>query len=136
MQIGMVGLGRMGGNMARRLLRGGHEVVAYAADANAVRQLAGEGAVGALTLDDFVAKLKAPRVAWVMVPAGPPTEQVVTSPGVWIPVTRSSTAATPPSRTTCAGAGRSASERSTSWTSARAAASGGSSAGKIGRAHV
>src|SRR2546428_9326572 len=77
MQIGMVGLGRMGGNMARRLLRGGHEVVAYAADANAVRQLAGEGAVGALTLDDFVAKLKAPRVAWVMVPAGPPT-----APGV------------------------------------------------------
>jgi 6-phosphogluconate dehydrogenase len=78
MQIGMVGLGRMGGNMARRLLRGGHEVVAYAADANAVRQLAGEGAVGALTLDDFVAKLRAPRVAWVMVPAGTPTEQVVT----------------------------------------------------------
>src|SRR3989442_1868966 len=77
MQIGMVGLGRMGGNMARRLLRGGHEVVAYAADANAVRQLAGEGAVGALTLDDFVAKLKAPRVAWVMVPAGPPTGQAV-----------------------------------------------------------
>src|SRR2546428_13102932 len=75
MQIGMVGLGRMGGNMARRLLRGGHEVVAYAADANAVRQLAGEGAVGALTLDDFVAKLKAPRVAWVMVPAGPPAER-------------------------------------------------------------
>src|SRR2546425_1458758 len=74
----MVGLGRMGGNMVRRLLRGGHEVVAYAADANAVRQLAGEGAVGALTLDDFVAKLKAPRVAWVMVQAGPPTEQVVT----------------------------------------------------------
>src|SRR3989442_3461436 len=78
MQIGMVGLGRMGGNMARRLLRGGHEVVAYAADANAVRQLAGEGAVGALTLDDFVAKLKAPRVAWVMVPAGAPNEQGVT----------------------------------------------------------
>ncbi len=78
MQIGMVGLGRMGGNMARRLLRGGHEVVAYAADANAVRQLAGEGAVGALTLDDFVARLKPPRVAWVMVPAGTPTEQVVT----------------------------------------------------------
>jgi len=78
MQIGMVGLGRMGGNMARRLLRGGHEVVAYGTDATAVRQLAGEGAVGALTLDDFVARLKPPRVAWVMVPAGPPTEQVVT----------------------------------------------------------
>src|SRR5216117_4238261 len=77
MQIGMVGLGRMGGNMARRLLRGGHEVVAYATDATAVRQLAGEGAVGALTLDDFVARLKPPRVAWVMVPAGAATEQVV-----------------------------------------------------------
>src|SRR5207253_11050816 len=77
MQIGMVGLGRMGGNMARRLLRGGHEVVAYAADANAVRQLAGEGAVGTVTLDDFVAKLKAPRVAWVMVPAGGESEQNV-----------------------------------------------------------
>src|SRR3989442_1366765 len=75
MQIGMVGLGRMGGNMARRLLRGGHEVVAYAADANAVRQLAGEGAVGALTLDDFVAKLKAPRVAGGMGPAGPPAAE-------------------------------------------------------------
>src|SRR5438128_11654816 len=78
MRIGVGGLGRMGGKMARLVLRGRREVVAYAADANAVRQLAGEGAVGALTLDDFVAKLKAPRVAWVMVPAGPPTEQVVT----------------------------------------------------------
>jgi 6-phosphogluconate dehydrogenase len=78
MQIGMVGLGRMGGNMARRLMRGGHEVVAYATDPAAVKQLAREGAAGATTLDDLAAKLRAPRVAWVMVPAGAPTEQVVT----------------------------------------------------------
>ncbi len=78
MQIAMVGLGRMGGNMARRLMRGGHEVVAYATDPAAVRQLAGEGATGTTTLDDLVAKLRPPRVAWVMVPAGAATEQVVT----------------------------------------------------------
>ncbi len=78
MQIGMVGLGRMGGNMARRLMRGGHEVVAFATDASAVRQIAGEGATGTTTLDDFVAKLRPPRAAWLMVPAGAATEQVVT----------------------------------------------------------
>jgi 6-phosphogluconate dehydrogenase len=77
MQIGMVGLGRMGGNMARRLMRGGHEVVAFATDPAAVKQIAGEGATGTTTLDDFAAKLRAPRVAWVMVPAGAATEQVV-----------------------------------------------------------
>ena len=77
MQIGMVGLGRMGGNMARRLMRGGHKVVAWARNAKVVQELAGEGAVGTTALDDFVAKLAAPRVAWVMVPAGAATEQVV-----------------------------------------------------------
>ena len=78
MQIGMVGLGRMGGNMARRLMKGGHEVVAYATDPASVRKLASEGATGTTTLDDFVAKLRTPRTAWVMVPAGAATEQVVT----------------------------------------------------------
>jgi 6-phosphogluconate dehydrogenase len=77
MQIGMVGLGRMGGNMARRLMRGGHQVVAYATDPAAVKQLQGEGATGTTTLDDFVAKLGTPRVAWAMVPAGAVTEKVV-----------------------------------------------------------
>jgi len=77
MQIGMVGLGRMGGSMARRLMRGGHEVVAYATDPEAVRQLAADGATGTATLDDVVGKLEPPRVAWVMVPAGVATEQVV-----------------------------------------------------------
>ena len=77
MQIGMVGLGRMGGNMARRLMRGGHEVVGFATDPQAVQQLVGEGAKGTTTLKDFAGTLKAPRVAWVMVPAGKATEQVV-----------------------------------------------------------
>ena len=77
MQIGMVGLGRMGGNMARRLMRGGHEVVAYAADPAAVKQISSEGATGVSTLDDLVARLTPPRTAWVMVPAGEATEQVV-----------------------------------------------------------
>jgi len=76
-QIGMVGLGRMGGSMARRLLRGGHQVVAFATDPASVTRLAGDGATGATALDDFVGKLNRPRTAWVMVPAGPPTEQVV-----------------------------------------------------------
>jgi 6-phosphogluconate dehydrogenase len=77
MQIGMVGLGRMGANMARRIAKSGHEVVGYATDAAAVKALVAEGGAGTTTLDDLVAKLRAPRVAWVMVPAGEATEQVV-----------------------------------------------------------
>jgi 6-phosphogluconate dehydrogenase len=69
MQLGMVGLGRMGSNLTRRLMRHGHEVVVYDVNEAAVRQLEGEGATGAATLQDFVAKLAAPRAAWVMVPA-------------------------------------------------------------------
>jgi 6-phosphogluconate dehydrogenase len=67
----------MGGNMVRRLMRGGHECVVYDRSADAVKQLAGEGAAGATSLDDFVAKLKKPRHAWVMVPCGDPTEATV-----------------------------------------------------------
>ena len=78
MQIGMVGLGRMGANMARRLGKSGHEVVGYATDAAAVKALVADGGTGTTTLDDLVAKLRPPRVAWVMVPAGDATEQVVT----------------------------------------------------------
>ena len=69
MQLGMIGLGRMGANLTRRLMRAGHEVVVYDVNADAVGQLAGEGAVGAATLEDFVAKLAKPRAAWIMVPA-------------------------------------------------------------------
>jgi 6-phosphogluconate dehydrogenase len=69
MQIGMIGLGRMGANMVRRLLRGGHECVVFDANVGSVKQLAGEGAVGATSLDAFVRKLKTPRAVWLMLPA-------------------------------------------------------------------
>jgi len=69
MQMGMIGLGRMGANMVRRLLRAGHECVVFDVSQDAARQLAKEGAVGANSLDDYVAKLKNPRVSWIMVPA-------------------------------------------------------------------
>jgi 6-phosphogluconate dehydrogenase len=69
MQLGMIGLGRMGANMVRRLMRGGHEGVAYDRNAQSVQQLAGEGAAGAASLEGFVGKLKPPRAIWLMVPA-------------------------------------------------------------------
>jgi 6-phosphogluconate dehydrogenase len=70
MQMGMVGLGRMGANMVRRLISGGHECVVFDVSAAAVKELAKEkGVIGASSLDDFAAKLKLPRVAWMMVPA-------------------------------------------------------------------
>jgi 6-phosphogluconate dehydrogenase (decarboxylating) len=69
MQIGMIGLGRMGANMVRRLMRGGHECVVYNRSPGSVDALAREGAIGAAWLDDFVAKFNAPRTVWLMVPA-------------------------------------------------------------------
>jgi len=69
MQLGMIGLGRMGANMVRRLIRGGHQCVVFDANPKAVQELAKEGAVGATSLDDFAAKLTPPRAAWLMVPA-------------------------------------------------------------------
>src|SRR3954465_3320813 len=77
MQLGMIGLGRMGGNIVRRLMKNGHTAVVYDKDAKAVAGLAGEGAVGAGTLEDFVAKLEKPRTAWVMLPAGKITEATI-----------------------------------------------------------
>ena len=81
MRLGMVGLGRMGANMTRRLVRGGHEVVVTDLSPDDVKQIAGEGAIASASLDDFVGKLGAPRVAWLMVPAGGPTEQTVQALG-------------------------------------------------------
>ena len=69
MQLGMVGLGRMGANLTRRLIRHGHEVVAFDVNADAVRQLEGEGAIGAGSLEDLVARLSTPRAVWLMLPA-------------------------------------------------------------------
>jgi len=69
MQLGMIGLGRMGANMVRRLVNDGHECVVYDVDAAAVERLAGEGATGASSLAELAAKLHAPRAVWIMVPA-------------------------------------------------------------------
>jgi 6-phosphogluconate dehydrogenase len=69
MQLGMIGLGRMGANIVRRLMRAGHECVVYDVSPDAVAQLAAEGAVGAPSLADFAARLEVPRAAWIMVPA-------------------------------------------------------------------
>jgi 6-phosphogluconate dehydrogenase len=73
----MIGLGRMGSNMVRRLIRKGHDCVVYTRDPASVSKLEAEGATGAKSLADFVAKLARPRAAWVMVPAGAATESVV-----------------------------------------------------------
>jgi 6-phosphogluconate dehydrogenase len=70
MQLGMVGLGRMGANMVRRLQRGGHDCVVFDANPASVQQMSGEGATGASSLEDFIAKLSKPRAIWLMVPAG------------------------------------------------------------------
>jgi 6-phosphogluconate dehydrogenase len=77
MELGMVGLGRMGANMARRLMHDGHRLVVFDVNPDAVSELAGEGAESASSLEDLAAKLSAPRSVWVMVPAGEITEKTV-----------------------------------------------------------
>jgi 6-phosphogluconate dehydrogenase len=77
MRLAMIGLGRMGANIARRLMRGGHEVVAYDRDPALAAELAAEGAAQAATLEDVVTQLPTPRIFWVMLPAGEPTETTV-----------------------------------------------------------
>ena len=69
MQLGMIGLGRMGANIVRRLMQDGHECVVYDVNQAAIAGLAGEGAIGAASLEEFASKLTAPRAAWIMVPA-------------------------------------------------------------------
>ncbi len=77
LQIGMIGLGRMGGNMARRLIRGGHQCVGFDPADDNVQKLTADGGGGAASLEELVQKLTAPRTVWLMVPAGEPTEQSV-----------------------------------------------------------
>ena len=77
MQLGMIGLGRMGGNMVRRLMKAGHDCVVFDHSQESVQKLAGEGATGASSLADFAAKLAMPRAVWVMVPSGAATESTV-----------------------------------------------------------
>jgi 6-phosphogluconate dehydrogenase len=79
MQLGMVGLGRMGAGIVRRLTRDGHHCVGYDVNADAVRSLEGEGIAGATSLEEFAAKLEKPRTAWVMVPAGEITSNTISA---------------------------------------------------------
>ncbi len=81
MQLGMVGLGRMGSNMVKRLLRGGHACVVYDRNVEQVRALQAEGAEGADSLPDLVTRLETPRAVWLMLPAGEPTEETVQALG-------------------------------------------------------
>jgi len=77
MQLAMIGLGKMGGNMTERLLRGGHSVVVYDRSADAVDRTVKLGATGAQSLSDVVSKLSAPRIVWIMVPAGQPVDDTI-----------------------------------------------------------
>ncbi|HET9383645.1 MAG TPA: decarboxylating 6-phosphogluconate dehydrogenase [Gemmatimonadales bacterium] len=77
MQLGMIGLGRMGANMTRRLVRGGHAITVFDLSADRVREVAADGAHGAASLDILVQALAPPRTVWLMVPAGDPTERMV-----------------------------------------------------------
>jgi 6-phosphogluconate dehydrogenase len=77
MRLAMIGLGRMGANIARRLMRGGHEIIAFDRNTAAVDTLVGEGATGASSLADLAAKLGSSRIFWVMLPAGAPTEDTI-----------------------------------------------------------
>jgi len=77
MQLGMVGLGRMGGNMVERLMRGGHQCVVFDLSADNVRKYVEKKATGSSSLADFAGKLTKPRTAWVMLPAGAPTENTI-----------------------------------------------------------
>ena len=81
MQLGIIGLGRMGANIARRLMRDGHTTVVYDRDAKAIEGLAADGAIGAKDIKDLVGKLQTPRAVWVMLPAGQPTEETVMALG-------------------------------------------------------
>ena len=104
MQLGMIGLGRMGGNMVRRLMRNGHDCVVFDLDPSNVSALAKEGASGAGTLDAFVQALTPPRAAWVMRRlASRPSRPSRPSPRACSRATSSSTAATPTTKTMCGG---------------------------------
>src|SRR5579872_890162 len=77
MQLGMISLGRMGGNIVRRLMRHGHSTVVYDKDPKVVAAISTEGALGAGALEEFVKKLEKPRAAWIMLPAGQITETTI-----------------------------------------------------------
>ena len=114
MHLGFIGLGRMGSNMVRRLLRDGHSVVAYNRSPEKTQEIAGEGATASFTIAELVAALEKPRVAWIMVPAGDATEAQI----------KELLAVTPTSTTTSGVTPSSPSTASAMWTRASAAGSG------------
>ena len=130
MQLGMVGLGRMGAGLVRRLIEDGHRCVGYDVSPDAVTAVEADGAVGAESMEEFAAKLEKPRAAWVMVPAGEITDTTIASlaevlePGDTI-IDGGNTYYHDDIRHAAVAAARRA---STTWTSARAAACGASSA--------
>ncbi len=126
MQLGMIGLGRMGANLVRRAMRDGHECVVYDPNPDAVKALVGEGATGASSLEELSRKLTTPRAVWVMVPAGEVTDSVDRRawPRCWRPATSSSTAATPTTVTTFGTRSSLAQQGIHYWTAAPAAACG------------
>jgi 6-phosphogluconate dehydrogenase len=77
MELGLIGLGKMGGNMAERLRRAGHKIVGFDFSADAVKRLTDEGSVGVNSLEDLVKNLAAPRAIWIMVPAGDPVDETI-----------------------------------------------------------
>jgi len=77
MQLGMIGLGRMGAGMTQRLLQGGHQVMVFDRSPEAVKALAAKGAGGTISLEDLGQKLKAPRVFWMMIPSGAPVDDTI-----------------------------------------------------------
>ncbi|MBM4296198.1 MAG: decarboxylating 6-phosphogluconate dehydrogenase, partial [Deltaproteobacteria bacterium] len=77
MELGMIGLGRMGANMTERLVRGGHKVITYDQSAEAIQRVVDKGALGAHSLADFVKQLSLPRAIWLMVPSGDPVDQTI-----------------------------------------------------------
>jgi len=79
MELAIIGLGRMGGNIARRLIKAGHRVVGYNRSADVTREIAAEGLDGAFSVEEVVQKLAAPRIVWLMLPAGGPTESAITA---------------------------------------------------------
>ena len=88
MQLGMIGLGRMGGNIVRRLMKHGHTTVVYDKDPKAVAAIAEDGATGSGALEEFVGKLEKPRTAWVMLPAGKITEATIEALAKLVPTTQ------------------------------------------------